>query len=67
MDAVSALPELLAVARGDLPADLLLRGGRIVNVFSGQIEAADIAVVGNRIAGLGPGYRGRTVVDLDGA
>lgn len=58
---------LLAVARGDEPADLLLRGGRVINVFSGAIEAADIAIVDGRIAGLGAGYSARETVDLGGA
>jgi adenine deaminase len=60
------LEQLLAVARGDEPADLLLKGGRLVNVFTGEIERTDIAVAGSRIAGVGPGYRAREVVDLDG-
>ena len=62
-----SLTDLLAVARGDEPADLLLRGGRLVNVFSGTIEEADIAIHGARIAGIGPGYRARQTVDLRGA
>ncbi len=56
--------ELLAVARGERPADLVLRNGRIVNVFSGEIEDADIAIAGGRIAGIGPGYAGHEEVDL---
>ena len=58
---------LLAVARGDTPADLILRNGRIVNVFSGEIEQADISVVGGVIAGVGPGYDAKETVDLAGA
>jgi adenine deaminase len=58
---------LLAVARGDEPADLLLRGGRVVNVFSGAIEEVDIAIVDGLVAGLGAGYVAREAVDLDGA
>ena len=61
------LSALLAVARGDAPADLVLRNGRLVNVFSGQIEDADIAIFQDRIAGIGPGYQGREEVDLAGA
>src|SRR4051812_32914462 len=64
---MSSIDDLLAVARGDTPADLLLKSGRIVNVFSGEIEAADIAIVGDRIAGVGPGYHGKSHIDLDGA
>ena len=58
---------LLAVARGDRPADLALRNGRIVNVFSGDIEDADVALSGGRIAGVGPGYAAAEEVDLQGA
>lgn len=59
--------ELLAVARGDQPADLLLRNGRVVNVFSGDIEDSDVALVGGRIAGVGAGYSAVESVDLQGA
>jgi adenine deaminase len=57
---------LLGYARGELQADLLLRNGRIVNVFSGTIEQADIAVVGGTIVGIGPGYTAAETVDLKG-
>jgi adenine deaminase len=60
------LPDLLAIARGDAPADLVLRNARLVNVFSGQIEATDIVLAGGRVAALGPDYAGHTTVDLQG-
>ena len=60
-------PELLAVARGDQPADLLLCNGRVVNVLSGDIEDADVALYGGRIAGVGAGYSAVQRVDLQGA
>src|SRR6476469_7274148 len=63
------LMAILEVARGDKPADLLLAGGRLVNVLSGEIYPADVAIVGDRIAGVSatPGqYRGREVIDLAG-
>jgi len=59
--------ELLAIARGDQPADLLLRNGRVVNVFSGEIEDSDVALFGGRIAGVGAGYSAVESVDLQGA
>jgi len=43
-------PRLLAVARGDEPADVLLRDARVVNVFSGEILPGDVAIAGGRIA-----------------
>ena len=58
---------LLAAARGEQPADLLLRNGKIVNVFTGLVEQGDIAVWGDRIAGIGPGYAAQQEIDLHGA
>ena len=60
------LPNLLATARGDRPADLLLRNARLVNVLSGEIYATDIAIAGEWVAGLGPGYEARETIDLEG-
>ncbi|HWM94060.1 MAG TPA: adenine deaminase [Thermoanaerobaculia bacterium] len=60
------LPRTLAVARGDEPADLLLRNARLVNVLSGEIHPADIAVAGPAIAGVGEGYQAEREIDLGG-
>lgn len=59
------LQALLAVARGDRPADLLLTNGRVINVYSGEIVAADIAIADGLIAGLGP-REAACVHDLEG-
>ena len=56
---------LIAVARGDQLADVVLRGGKILNVFTGETTAADIAICEGMIAGIG-GYDGETVIDLGG-
>ena len=64
-----SLPRTLAVARGDEPADLLLRNARLVNVLSGEIHPADIALAGPviaGIAGIGGGYGARREIDLAG-
>lgn len=58
---------LLAAARGEQPADLLLRNARAVNVFSGEIEEADVALHQGRIAGVGTGYTAAQTIDLQGA
>lgn len=60
------LVRLLAAARGEAPADLLLRNARLVNVASGEIYETDIAIQGKRIAGLGAGYSADKEVDLEG-
>lgn len=56
---------LLAVARGEGTPDLVIRGGRVVNVFTGEVEAADVAIVGGRIAGVGI-YAGGEAVEAGG-
>src|SRR5215218_4696736 len=63
----ASLAELLAAARGDAPADLVLRGGRLVNVLSGEIQQTAVAIHGGLIAGLGGYEEGRETVDLDDA
>lgn len=56
----------LAVARGEAPADLVFRNAQLVNVFSGEIHPANIAVDDGRVVGIGE-YEAREVVDLNGA
>lgn len=48
---------LLRVALGEAPPDLLLAGGRVVNVYTGEILDWDVAVAGERIAAVGPDLR----------
>jgi len=63
--AIRRLRRLIAVARGERPADLVLRGGRVANVFTGELLREDVAIAGDRIAGLGR-YAGRIVLDVAG-
>jgi adenine deaminase len=62
------LTRLITLARGDEPADLVLRSARLVNVFTGEIYPTDVAIAGGTIVGLGDsqGYAGRTEIDLAG-
>ena len=60
------LVDFLRIARGDEPADLALRNGRVVNVFTGEIIDADIAITGDTIVGVGGDYEARDEVDLGG-
>ncbi len=55
----------LAVARGDEPADLVVRGGRVLSVFTKEWLEADIAVVDGTVAGLGS-YEGSETLDASG-
>jgi adenine deaminase len=56
------LAKRLAVARGDEPADLVIRGGRVLSVFTREWLEVDVAIVDGWIAGLGA-YEGREVLD----
>ncbi|HET6776208.1 MAG TPA: amidohydrolase family protein, partial [Actinomycetota bacterium] len=56
----------LAVARGDQPADLLIRGGRVFSVFTGEFLEADVAVAGEHVAGVGHYEDGEETVDASG-
>ena len=61
----SELPRRLAVARGDEPADVVVRGGRVLSVFTREWLDTDIAIADGWIAGLGE-YEGKEVVDAAG-
>ncbi|HAA86561.1 MAG TPA: adenine deaminase, partial [Kosmotogaceae bacterium] len=63
MDIVDIVP----VARGRVPADVLLKNCKIVNVFNGEIEEADIALFGKRIAGIGDYSMAHRTIDINGA
>jgi adenine deaminase len=47
------LAKRLAVARGDEPADLVIRGGRVFSAFTREWLDSDVAIVDGWIAGLG--------------
>src|SRR5438309_3384413 len=56
----------LAVARGEKPAQKLFQNAEVVNVFSGEIHAANVAVDDGRVIGFGD-YDANEIVDLAGA
>ncbi|MBO0702300.1 MAG: adenine deaminase [Candidatus Dormibacteraeota bacterium] len=56
----------LQVARGEVPADLVVTGGRVFNVFTREWLEADVAVAGGHVVGLGKGYQGDDRLELDG-
>jgi adenine deaminase len=59
----------IRVARGEIPAELLLRNAQLANVCSGECYVADVAIDGGRVVGIGtPGssYHGQEERDLTG-
>jgi len=61
-----SLKELISVARGEIPADLVLKNALIVNTFVGEIEQADVAIYGDRIAGVDNYDKAKEIIDLQG-
>jgi adenine deaminase len=62
---MTALSRRLAVARGDEPADTVVRGGRVFCVFTREWLDADVAIADGVIAGIGE-YDGTEVIDATG-
>jgi adenine deaminase len=62
---MSDLSRRLAVARGDEPADLVVRGGRVLSVFTREWLEVDVAVADGYVAGLGD-YEGEKELDASG-
>src|SRR2546423_4596916 len=56
----------LSVARGETPAELLFKNAQLVNVFSGEIHNANVAVDDGRVIGFGD-YDAKEIIDLEGA
>ena len=61
------LEKLIKVGRGEEPADLVIKNGRLVNVLSEEIYETDIAIVDDTIAGISKGYKGKEEIDVKGA
>jgi len=63
---LSKLNRLIAVAKGDEPADLILTNAHVVNTCNGEIETGDVAICEGRVAGVGDYQRAKEVLDLGG-
>jgi len=61
------LKRLISVAKGDSPADLVLKNALIISTFIGEIEQGNVAICGDRIAGIGDYNNAKEIVDLRGS
>lgn len=59
------LEHVLSVARRDAPADLVIKNAQVVNVFTAEVYAAQVALASGHIAAVGEDYQGREVHDLE--
>ena len=62
--AVAALKNRILASIREIPSDLVLKKGRVVNVFSGLIEEGDVAIYNGFIVGLGDDYYGKKEIAL---
>lgn len=51
-------------AKGEVPADLVLRGGQVLDVVTGQFVRGDVAICGGSIVGMGAAYEGKQIIDV---
>ena len=63
------LAAFVDAARGSVPADLVFRNARVVNVLTGEIHEETVGVAGDRVLGFGPyrAARPENEIDLKGA
>lgn len=65
----SELKKVLAVARGDEPADILIKNVKILDLINGEINDSCIVIAGKTIAGVGIEYAtqaAKEVIDAKG-
>lgn len=59
------LKKRISVAAKREPADIVIKNGKIIDVFNGEIINGDIAIVDGYFAGIGE-YEGKRVIDANG-
>ena len=62
---VNNLARRITVASGREPADLVIKNGKIIDVFNSDIIEADVAIVDGYIAGIGL-FSGKEEIDAKG-
>jgi adenine deaminase len=61
-----ALSDLIDQGRGIAPADLVLKGGRVFDLVTGELVETDVAICGDTIVGVFGTYQGRREIDVAG-
>ena len=65
-DAVAFLSRAIAQGQGLAKADIVLKGGRVFDLVSGEMRAGDIAICNDRIVGVLADYSGEREIDIRG-
>ena len=62
----ATLADRIAQGRGEVPADLVLKGGRVFDLITGDLVETDVAICGDTIVGVFGSYRGARELDCTG-
>ena len=60
------LTDRIDQGRGIVPADLVLKGGRVFDLITGDLVQTDVAICGDTIVGVFGDYTGRREIDCTG-
>lgn len=61
------LADRIDQGRGLAPADLVLKGGRVFDLITGELVETDVAICGDTIVGVFGNYSGRREIDVSGS
>lgn len=62
----ASLSDRIDQGRGVTPADLVLKGGRVLDLITGDLVETDVAICGDTIVGVFGSYQGRREIDMGG-
>lgn len=63
MTTPNQLTRMIRAGTGEVPADVVVKNVRLLDVITGAVTHSDIAIVGDRIVGTHGYYQGRQVID----
>jgi adenine deaminase len=63
MTDAATLARRIAQGRGDEPADLVIRGAKLLDLVTGALVESDIALCGDTIVGTYGSYQGKAEFD----
>ena len=63
---MSTLERKISCGKGDELADIVLRGGKIFDLITGELLEGDVAIVGKTIVGTCDHYNAKKIIDVGG-
>jgi adenine deaminase len=63
---MSTLKREISCGKGDEVADIVLRGGKIFDLITGELLEGDVAIAGKTIVGTCDHYNGNKIIDVSG-